>query len=419
MRPSFIIFVLLVTAATVLPAQTPLDSFNAEELFTRARELAFNGRRDTARILLDKALLKSPGYADIRILLARTYAWDGLRRDARNELATVIAQKPGYKDAYDAAIDVEMWDDKYMDALKLCNDAMRFLPNDEELLVKKVKIYRALNMDQEALITISILEDLNRSNPNIPGLRESIKTKGILNSAGISYSYDWTSLTARPNQIVSLSYSRVTGYGSVIGKINMADRRKKTKFQYEIEAYPSIMSGIYAYVNYGYADTSGAVLFPSHRIGLELFFSLPASFEGSFGTRHLFFDRKPVNIYTGSVGYYYGNYWFSLRSYVTPGSISFSRSLSLTTRWYFGGSGDYLFAKIGGGVSPDEDRFVDSAGAAVYNIGSTGIGAGFQYFLDPFSALTMSFDYSDQELSYSRGAYMNVYSISVAYKYKF
>jgi YaiO family outer membrane protein len=402
-----------------LVAQTSLDSLNSEELFMKARELAFSGRRDSARILLDMALVKSPDYADIRILLARTYAWDGLRNDARNELATVISKKPGYKDAYMAAIDVEMWDEKMFDALKLCNQAIGFFPNDEELLEKKVKIYRGLNRDEEALLTIDRLEEINRSNPNIQPLRESIATKGILNSAGISYSYDWTSITPRPNQIVSLQYGRATPYGSVIGRLNLADRRQKTKFQYEIEAYPSIVSGIYGYFNYGYSSPAGAVLFPQHRIGLELFFSLPASFEGSFGSRHLFFDKKPVNIYTGSLGYYFGNYWFSLRSYVTPGSISFSRSLSFTTRWYFGGSGDYLFAKIGGGVSPDEDRFVDTAGANLYNIGSSGAGIGYLYFLDPFSSLTMSFDYSDQELSYRRGSFMNVYSFSVAYKYKF
>ncbi|NUN68384.1 MAG: YaiO family outer membrane beta-barrel protein [Bacteroidetes bacterium] len=411
---------LLLSFAAAVPvcAQTPLDSLGAEELFLRGRDLAFAGQRDSSRILLRKALEKSPSYADIRILLARTYAWDGRRREAREELATVIANKKGYRDAYDAAIDVEMWDDKYTAALKLCNEAIRFFPNDEALLVKKVRIYRALNMDQEALLTISILEEINRSNPEIEPLRESISTKGILNSAGISYSYDWTSESPRPNQIAALQYSRSTRYGTVIGRINMADRRRKTKLQYEVEAYPSIMSGVYAYVNYGYADTAGAVLFPAHRIGLELFFSLPASFEASIGSRHLYFDPAPVNIYTGSVGYYVGNYWISLRTYITPGDFSFSRSVSLTTRWYFG-DGNYLFGKAGGGVSPDEDRFIDSAGAAIYNIGSTGIGGGIQYLFDPFSSVTASADYSRQELSYRRGTYMDVYSLSLSYKYKF
>ncbi|MFA6439410.1 MAG: YaiO family outer membrane beta-barrel protein [Bacteriovoracaceae bacterium] len=419
MNYKIVVLMVFLLTGDFLSAQTSLDSLGSEDLFLRARDLAFNDRRDSARVLLKLALLKSPAYADIRILLARTYAWDGVRSVARMELAEVLAENPGYKDAYDAAIDVELWDEKLFDALKLCNDAMRYFPNDEDLLVKKAKVYRGLNKDQEALITISNLEEVNRSNPNIQTLRESITTKGILNSAGMSYSYDWTSNTPRPNQIISLQYSRVTKYGSVFGRINLADRRKKTALQYEVEAYPSLMSGMYAYVNYGFSDTAGAVLFPTHRIGLELFFSLPSSFEGSIGSRHLFFSPKPVTMYTGSLGYYFSNYWFSLRSYITPGSISFSRSLAFTTRWYFGGEGDYLFGKIGGGVSPDEDRFVDTVGANLYNIGSSGIGVGYLYFFDPFSSVTVSFDYSNQELTYKRGSFMNVYSFSVAYKYKF
>lgn len=418
MKTRAILLFLLCCLSAQLPAQSSLDSLGAEELFLRGRTLAFAGLRDSSRILLNKALEKSPNYADIRILLARTYAWDGLRTVARMELATVLAQEKVARDAYDAAIDVEMWDDKYTEALRLCNEAIRHFPNDEDLLVKKVKAYRALNLDQEALLTISILEEVNRSNPNIEPLRESISTKGILNSAGVSYSYDWTSESPRPNQIVALQYSRSTRYGTVIGRINMADRRKRTKLQYEVEAYPSIMSGVYGYVNYGFADTADAVLFPAHRIGLELFFSLPASFEASIGSRHLYFDPKPVNIYTGSLGYYVGNYWISLRTYLTPGDFSVSRSISLTTRWYFG-EGNYLFGKAGGGVSPDEDRFIDTAGAAIYNIGSTGIGGGIHYLFDPFSSVTTSIDYSSQELSYRRGTYMDVYSFSISYKYKF
>jgi YaiO family outer membrane protein len=419
LRPCSGFIVFLLFFVELLPAQTALTSLGSEELFLRARDLAFSGRRDSARILLDVALAKSPAYADIRILLARTYAWDGLRSDARRELATVISQQPGYKDAYVAAIDVEMWDDKPSDALKLCNEALRYFPNDEELLVKKVKSYRAMNRDEEALITIAQLEEVNRANAEIQPLRESVKTKGLLNSAGVSYSYDWTSVSPRPNQIVSLQYGRITPYGTVIGRINLADRRRTSKVQYEIEAYPSIMSGIYGYFNYGYSSPAGALLFPQHRLGLEVFFSLPYSFEASLGTRHLFFSKKPVNIYTGSVGYYIGNYWLSLRSYITPGNVSFSRSLSFTTRYYIGGNGDYLYGRVGGGVSPDEDRFVDTVGANLYNIGSNGAGAGYLYVIDPFSSLNISFDYTNQELTYRRGTYMDVYSVSASYKYKF
>ncbi len=401
----------------LLPAQSSLDSLDSDELFLRARDLAFAGSRDSARVLLKAALVKSPTYADLRILLARTFAWDGRRNEAREELRIVLRDNPKYADALRAAIDVEIWDDQLSSALTLVNQALRFFPNDEIFLETRAKIYRDMNRDQEALITVSILEDLNRSNPNIEPLRASIKTKGILNTISAAYSYDWTSESVRPHQIVTMQYSRSTPLGSLFAKVNMADRRQTTAFQYEAEWYPPIFDGIYGYLNYGYSDTSGVSLFPAHRIGVELFFSLPAKFEGSIGSRHLYFDPKPVNIYTGSLGYYFGNYWFSLRTYITPGNVSFSRSLSLTVRQYFGAEGDYLFAKIGGGISPDEDRLTD--GGNLYNLRSQGIGAGVQYVIGPVSSVGLSFDYADQELSYNRGSFMDVFSLYASYRHKF
>ena len=281
---------MMLTAVQFVPAQTSLDSLGAEELFRRARDLAFNSRRDSARVLLKLALQKSPDYADIRILLARTYAWDGRRNEARAELKTVLEAKPKYLDAYLAAVDVEMWDDKLADALILCNAGLRFNPNSEELLVKRVKIYRDMNKDVEALFTLSILEDLNRSNPNIVPLRESIKTKTLLNSISVSYAYDWFTTTRYdPRHQYTLQYSRVTPYGSAMMKVNSSRRFGNTGYQLEVEAYPKIVSGIYAYTEYAYSWTKN---YPKHRFGLEPFFKLPESFEASVGTRFLFFSSS-------------------------------------------------------------------------------------------------------------------------------
>lgn len=396
-------------------AQPALDSLGTEDLFFRARTLAFNGQRDSARILLRAALAKSPSYADIRILLARTYAWDGQRDEARRELKIVLKEKPNYLDALNAALDVEMWDDKLNEALVLCNTALRYFPNEEDLIVRRVKIYRDMNKDVEALFSLSILEDINRTNPNIEPLRESIKTKSLLNSVSASYSYDWFEGTRfDPRESYTLQYSRVTPYGSMMLKLNSAQRFGNIGRQLEFDAYPKIVSGIYAYVNYGYSWTKN---FPKHRFGLEPFFKLPESFEGSIGTRFLFFGSSPVDIYTASVGYYYGNYWFSLRTYLTPGTVQLSRSLSLTIRQYFGGDGTYAFVKGGAGSSPDEDNYIDTSGTKINLLKSQSAGAGFQWVIDNQSTVDLSADYKFEEVV--PGTMISNYSLSIGYKYKF
>lgn len=408
------ILLLLLSAAALLSAQSAIDSLGTEELFFRAREQAFNGNRDSARVLLNAALKKSPSYADIRILLARTYAWDGRRDEARKELKIVLAQKPKYLDALYAALDVEMWDDKLDAALVICNNALRAYPNEEELLVRRVKIYRDMNKDVEALFTLSILEDLNRSNANIEPLRESIKTKTLLNSVSLSYAYDWFSERYDPRHAYTLQYARTTPYGTMMLKLNSAHRFGNIGRQLEFDAYPKIIPGIYAYVNYGFSWTKN---FPDHRLGLEPFFKLPASFEGSVGTRLLFFGPSAVDIYTISVGYYYSDYWFSLRSYLTPGTVELSRSISLTVRQYFGGDGTYAFFKAGVGSSPDDDNYVDTSGTRIDLLKSQSVGTGFQWVIDNQYTVDLSADYKYEEIV--RGFLVNTYSISAGVKFKF
>ncbi len=403
----------------VIFSQTMLDSLDADELFDRARKLAFNSQRDSARQLLKLALQESPNYVDIRIFYARTLAWDGLRNEARQEMKTVFSQKPFNTEALLFAIDVELWDDKPSEALKICVTALRKFPNHEEFLLQKAKILRDLNRENEALITLTILEDINPSNPEVPKIRESIKSNFIMQGISASESYDWYNKVYDPNHLVALQYNRSTYFGSVIARLNYRNTRGKDGFQIEVDAYPRIVSGIYAYISYGFAGTSSS-LFSEHRAGLEAFFKLPESFEGSFGARYLNFGTgNDITIYTGSLGYYYKDYWFSLRPFVTPSSISFSRSINITSRWYYDGTADeYASMKAGAGFSPDERNY-DPTNSNVYLLKARSFGIGWQKPLGIFSLLTVSVDYTRQELSFSPGEFVEVYSFSIGYRYKF
>lgn len=409
----------LLLAAGIMMGQSQYDNLDSDELFTLAREKAFNNQREGARALLKIALRKSPDYADLRMFLARTYAWDGKRDSARMELAVVLKAKPLDKEAILFSIDVEMWDDKPAVALKVCSQALRKFPNDEDFLVQKAKILRALNKDGEALITISILEDINPSNPEISKIRESIKTGYIMQGITANETYDWYSKVFDPTHLVYLQYNRSTYFGSIIGRMNYRNRGGKGGVQVEIDAYPRIVTGVYAYVSYGFAGTSSS-LFPEHRAGVEAFFKLPSSFEGSFGARYMNYGAgSDVTIYTGSLGYYYKDYWFSVRPYVTPSDVSFSRSVSFTTRYYYDGTAEeYLSGKIGAGFSPDERNY-DPTNGNVYLLKAQSFGIGWQKPFGLYALLNVTADYTNQELAFSPGNYVRVYSLSVGYRYKF
>lgn len=149
----------------------------------------------------------------------------------------------------------------------------------------------------------------------------------------------------------SIALSRRTAAGSVIARVNVADRFGATGAQVEVDAYPRLRTGTYLYLNAGYSASS---VFPEWRSGGELFQSLPQAWEASAGYRQLRFGGTPVTLFTGSVGKYAGDYWISLRPYLRFKDSGTSASAGLTVRRY-GADGDhYIGATISAGSSPTD-----------------------------------------------------------------
>lgn len=149
----------------------------------------------------------------------------------------------------------------------------------------------------------------------------------------------------------SLTLRRRTSAGTIIGRANYANRFSRDGVQLEADAYPVLGEGRYAYLNVGYSDSG---LFPEWRFGAELYSSLPSSWEASLGLRHLRFEDFDLTLYTGSIGKYYGNYWFSLRPSARMNEGSLSGSATLTGRRYFADPDEYIGAQVGYGSAPSE-----------------------------------------------------------------
>jgi YaiO family outer membrane protein len=413
----------LLSTLTMIPAMAQDDStkLGTDELFKIARDKAFNKQREEARILLRVILQRSPSYYDVRILLGRTYAWDSKYDSARIELKHVLAEDPSHKDALNALVDVELWNVQYMQALETVTNALSYYPSDEEFLLKKARTLKDLGRDVDALNVLNKLEDIHPSAQGIISLRQEIVTKTMLNGIGINYATDRFSDIYDPMQYVYLQYSRRTPYGSIFGRLNYSSRFHSEGTQIEFDFYPKISDGKYGYLNYGFSNSP---LFPKHRLGAEYYTNLPASFEGSLGFRYLSFGSgTTVTIYTGTVGYYYRNYWFSVRPYLTPGDAGTSKSVSLTIRYFFGDVDDYLSVKAGTGFTPDERPVQSNAGYSgtteVFHLKSQTAGIGLQKMFGTYMLLVASFDFTNQELSFSPYDYVKMYSLSAGIRLKF
>lgn len=171
-------------------------------------------------------------------------------------------------------------------------------------------------------------------------------------SFGADYSYQNFNGDIGPWQLAALSLTRRTTQGSLIARVNYASRFGSSGGQAEVDAYPRLTKNSYAYLNLGYSASS---IFPAWRSGGELFLSLPQAWEASLGYRQLRFDGSPVTLFTGAVGKYVGNYWFSLRPFVRPKDGGTSASANLTARRYFEDGDHYLGVRVSyGGTPPDQ-----------------------------------------------------------------
>jgi YaiO family outer membrane protein len=113
-------------------------------------------------------------------------------------------------------------------------------------------------------------------------LESRIKDESIKNKIGIIYDYNvFDKQFADPWHLLAIDYSRSTGIGTVIGRLNYANRFQTSATQFEIDAYPRFSKVFYSYMNFGVSDNSG--VFPKYRAGFSLYANLPKSFEGELG----------------------------------------------------------------------------------------------------------------------------------------
>jgi YaiO family outer membrane protein len=412
-----IIFIVIFSLTYCAFAQQKVFKGDPDKAFEIARELAFNNKRAQAQDSLLLILTKYPDYHDIRSFLASTYSWDGNYALAKKEFAYILKQSTDRLDTWEAAIKNELWNETPYSALEMANSALKYFPNNPDLLYLKASAEEAIGQRDEALLT---LENALISNPNHEKTltyKASIINALSLNTIGISSSVDVYSEVFDPMQYYSLKYVRQTKMGSIHSKLNVSHRFASTGAQFEVDAYPRIVTGLYAYLNFG---VSNSFLYPDIRYGAELHKSLPLSLEASLGFRALKYSST-TTIYTGSVGWYSGNSYWSFRLYVTPGEPKASKSGTLTYRKYRSDANNYLSIDAGMGFSPDIYRFdFEGNENSIINLKSQKMNIGY-YFTSKNNKNSWGIQTGvyHQEISFNPGNYFWIYSFGLSWEIKF
>lgn len=252
-----------------------------------------------------------------------------------------------------------------------------------------------------------------------------IKGESVLasssNSVSLNYDLDLFQRTSSygPWHMVSLEYAHRFPFLTLVGRTNYARRNfgsgPNHGVQFEIDAWPKITKGLYGYLNLGYSPST---IFPRFRAGLEPYFGLPWSMETSVGIRYLRFVSSTdsisrVFIFTGHVGKYYKNYWFSLRPFLIFKPEGPSVSGILLARRYFKDATSYLTLMLGYGSTP-EDLILTPE---IDRVSVWKAGLDVQKSIIPILLVKGGFQYQREE--YRPGQFGNRYTLSLGLKVSF
>jgi YaiO family outer membrane protein len=390
---------------------------NPDTSFEKARELAFNNQRKQAQDTLLFILTKYPDYHDIRSFLASTYSWDGEYKKAKTAFSYVLGKDPQRKTDWIAAINNELWGNTPFSALELADNALKYFPSDAEIMYLKASAQENSNNPEEAFSTLNLIIDQNPNDQKALDYKKKLTNSLSYNTIGITSSVDLYSEVFDPMQYYAFKYGRKTKYGSIIGRVNFSRRFNDNGAQVEVDMYPKIAKGLYAYLNVGF---SNSYLYPDVRYSAELYKSLPKSFEASLGFRALKYSTT-TTIYTGSVGWYTGNSYWSFRPYLTPGDSGTSKSGTVNYRKYRSDANNYFSIAAGMGFSPEIDRFiVEGNEEAVIDLQSQKLNVGY-YFTskNKQNAWGTQFGITHQEISFDPGNYFWIYSVGLSWELKF
>ena len=346
-------------------------------LFENASHMMYEGNHKSAKELLLQLISKEPDNWEAQTLLARAYSWNGQYDKARDAFNKVIAVERNRESVWVSAIKNELYAKNEATALGLANKALIYLKNStaverlQQMALERIKskeypefgwynkesTLRTNKASKKELkektdLPLTTAEAITEEEPS--GAIKPITPVDMdvqNNRVAIRNAFTVYDQRYDPMLYSSISYRRQTLAGSIIPRVNYSNRLGKNGLQYDLDFYPKFSKRFYAYINYGY---SNATIYPNHKLGGDLYVNLPWAMEFSAGGRYINYDTKNVSVITNSVGHYRGNYYFSLRSYITPRPDNLTRvSGNVLVRKYLRDAENYMGVNFGMGFSPE------------------------------------------------------------------
>ncbi len=405
--------------------------------YEKAYDLAFEGKNKVANEVLLEVLKKQPEDLKSKALLAQTYSWQGFYNAARKEFNEITSVDKKNLAVWVSAIKNELYAKNWATANGLANKAMNYLGTHDEIVrLKKMALNQieSTSYDQKGWFNVTSTIPLRKTNKNeiinkeasaIKDIKEEAKkpeVKKELNNR-IAFRNSGTVFDQRnqPMFFSTIEYKRQTLAGSILPRINYANRNGQSGVQYDIDFYPKFSKRFYAYLNYGFSNST---LYPKQKVGGDLYANLPGAMEFSAGARHITLQDRNVTVITNSIGHYRGNYYFSLRSSITPKSDNLTRvSGNLLVRKYLKDAHNFFGLNVGMGYSPEIRQLISGdelLAETLLFIESQRMSLQYQFTAKKSpNVYSASLGVSRQEKSFESGSFIWAFSAGFAYQIKF
>lgn len=330
---------------------------DADKLLREAQQ-DFNSQNYTSA--LEKALKGievAPDYTDLYLLAGRIYQAQLQNDKARFYYRNVIAMNQSYEDAYTYLINMSLDEKDYASADRIIDKAIQEHPENKTFRLKKLLIYQHYRDEIAEWDYIKSIEPIFPEDQDIKNRIEHLSLRFDSDRIGVNYSYTMFNRDDYgPWHLGSLQYIQERKWGSVIARVNYADRYTDGQsvangFQYEAESYFYTGHKSYSYVNVAFSDE---LVFPEWRLGFSYFQNLEKGWEGDLGVRYVRAADRNFTTAVIGIGKYWGSYWINFRTFLQNEKKDWYPAFALTTRYYFETRYDYATVIAGYGTSPDE-----------------------------------------------------------------
>lgn len=335
------------------------QEINTDELYLEALEEYRNGNYQASLALTSKALAAAPGYHDIRVLQVRNNFALNQFQNTDEDLEILLTEAPTYEGVKTLAMQ-RLNTMPPEAALSYTDNLLKIYENDSEIKIKKAEILlENKNSSKARAIALEVYASEQITDGQRYALHQLINltVKNAIQVTGqyIGFSDDYA--RDDPWYAMSAEFQHNFSRLSLIGRATFSDRSYDQGSFYEIEAYPIISEKFYAFGNIG---ISNGTIFPDFRASASLYYNFAPSFELETGFRSLFYGENIFLTAIAGLTAYTGKFYLNTRAFIGPRlHDKYLQNYQFNIRYYLTTPENYLFARLGSGISPDNPAHYD------------------------------------------------------------